>query len=155
VTKKKVLITSIQGGSNGVGMETKSGTQSGYSSCSDTRRSSFSGIDFKSNNRDDPRLGSKRGHQHAMTGNTNGGNGSKDSSGVDPVPKVNPMLAAAINPLKDDPDVDLSVWTGAEQSLFRVLIRTFLQNYCAVAQCLVTKTCQQVAVTSFVLNKNR
>ena len=155
--------SSLPGGSNG-GVETKSGTQSGYSSCSDTRRSSFSGIDFKamastsagqggSSSREDSRQtggNGKRGHHghhhHNGGGADNGRNGAnKDPIRIEPVPKVNPSLASAINPLKDDPDADLSIWTGGEQSAFRVLIRTFLHNYCAVAQCLVTKTCQQVS----------
>ena len=35
-------------------------------------------------------------------------------------------------------------WSGAEQSLFRVLIDCFYNNYCTVARLIETKTCKQV-----------
>jgi hypothetical protein len=37
------------------------------------------------------------------------------------------------------------VWSGAEESMFRVLYRVFPANHCAIAQMLVTKLCRQVA----------
>ncbi|KAM9827028.1 LOW QUALITY PROTEIN: histone-lysine N-methyltransferase EZH2 [Neosynchiropus ocellatus] len=35
-------------------------------------------------------------------------------------------------------------WSGAEASLFRVLIGTYYDNYCAIARLIATKTCRQV-----------
>jgi hypothetical protein len=36
------------------------------------------------------------------------------------------------------------VWKNSEETLCRIMMKTFPGNYCAVAQCLATKTCQQV-----------
>ncbi|KAJ8277731.1 hypothetical protein GJAV_G00079220 [Gymnothorax javanicus] len=39
---------------------------------------------------------------------------------------------------------ELVDWSGAEASLFRVLIGTYYDNYCAIARLIGTKTCRQV-----------
>jgi histone-lysine N-methyltransferase EZH2 len=35
-------------------------------------------------------------------------------------------------------------WTGAEESLFRVLAEMYRTNYCAIAKLLWNKNCKQV-----------
>ena len=41
-------------------------------------------------------------------------------------------------------------WTGADESLFRVLLDMYRNNYCNIAKIIGTKNCRQV---SFVKNR--
>jgi len=114
----------------------QNGTQSGYSSSSDThRRGSFSAAQGASLSRQTSRgLGSAKANNEAAKR-------AADAKDLElPAAEVNAQLAGSLNPFSDEN----SVWTGGEQSLFRVLVKVFLNNYCAIAQILITKSCQQV-----------
>ena len=45
-------------------------------------------------------------------------------------------------------------WSGAEASMFRVLIGTYYDNFCAIARLIGTKTCRQVSISGKTLFKN-
>uniref|UniRef100_A0A672HAC8 Histone-lysine N-methyltransferase EZH2 n=1 Tax=Salarias fasciatus TaxID=181472 RepID=A0A672HAC8_SALFA len=47
-------------------------------------------------------------------------------------------------PVKIKLSSELVDWSGAEASLFRVLIGTYYDNYCAIARLIGTKSCRQV-----------
>merc|ERR1719189_3420908 len=111
------------------------GKKSGYSSSNEnSRRGSFSEASSK-------RVIEALKRRDSQQGGSTSNSKQQPPNPASDIPKVNAALAKSINPFKDEPN---EVWTGAEQSLFRVLVRVFLQNYCAISQTLITKTCKQV-----------
>lgn len=71
-----------------------------------------------------------------MTVNSLSGESSEDKAA---------RLLASLEPVVQPSQEELQEeWSGAEQSLFRVLWRDFYGNYCALATLIFTKTCAQV-----------
>uniref|UniRef100_A0A667GSM1 [histone H3]-lysine(27) N-trimethyltransferase n=1 Tax=Lynx canadensis TaxID=61383 RepID=A0A667GSM1_LYNCA len=57
-------------------------------------------------------------------------------------------------PIKMKPNIEPPEnveWSGAEASMFRVLIGTYYDNFCAIARLIGTKTCRQVSISGKTL----
>jgi len=60
-------------------------------------------------------------------------------------------------PIKMKPNIEPPEnveWSGAEASMFRVLIGTYYDNFCAIARLIGTKTCRQVSTSDKILFRN-
>ena len=132
----------------------KSGSQSGNSSASDSRRNSFSGIEGLKELKEGKKKGEPTSAVGSSSGQCSGSNsngvrgrpvdsekGRKDLRGLGTAASIDSALAKDINPNGCSEE-----WSGAEESMFRVLYRVFPGNHCAIAQMLVTKLCRQVYV---------
>ncbi|XP_023015141.2 histone-lysine N-methyltransferase E(z) isoform X1 [Leptinotarsa decemlineata] len=75
----------------------------------------------------------------ASSEDSNDSNKFKDSDGVDPVSTTTYFTLLGLMGANDNKE-----WTGSDESLFRALHKVFLNNYCAIAQIMLTKTCQQI-----------
>ncbi|KAK5642356.1 hypothetical protein RI129_008523 [Pyrocoelia pectoralis] len=96
--------------------------------------------------------------QSVDSGNEASSEDSNDSNNKDFIPKFDSETpstdsAEGSNPVSTTTSFSLlglmgeddhREWTGSDQSLFRALHKVYLNNYCAIAQIMLTKTCQQV-----------
>lgn len=75
----------------------------------------------------------------ASSEDSNDSNKYKDCENGDPVSTTTSFSLLGLMGANDHQE-----WTGSDESLFRALHKILLNNYCAIAQIMLTKTCQQV-----------
>ncbi|XP_064598209.1 histone-lysine N-methyltransferase EZH2-like [Liolophura sinensis] len=85
-----------------------------------------------------PRTGGRKRKQGSAPGGINSGSGEdseRSNDSTDPTPEV------TFPTRKTPPSPE---WSGAEESMFRVLLDMYRNNYCAIAKLIGSKNCKQV-----------